>query len=151
MSPIDWRSVFTQGIPPISPIDAYGAVLLYPEDESEIGECAAQPFVADYLEDLAEQDREIGGSYHKPSVCSSIMAMRWWPPVSRLIGREIIPCWYGTRPLRKSRHNGSGASVLSCSSGIGSRAFDSVRTKGCTIETLLTPTTWSITGCPMTV
>jgi hypothetical protein len=60
MSPIDWRSVFTQGIPPISPIDAYGAVLLYPEDESEIGECAAQPFVADYLEDLAEQDREIG-------------------------------------------------------------------------------------------
>lgn len=60
MSPIDWRFVFAQGIPPISPIDAYGAVLLYPEDESEIGECAAQPFVADYLEDLAEQDREIG-------------------------------------------------------------------------------------------
>jgi len=60
MSPIDWRFVFTQGIPPISPIDAYGAVLLYPEDESEIGECAAQPFVADYLEDLAEQVHEIG-------------------------------------------------------------------------------------------
>lgn len=60
MSPIDWRSVFVQEVPPISPADAYGAVLLYPEDESEIGECAAQPFVADYLEDLAEQDREIG-------------------------------------------------------------------------------------------
>jgi hypothetical protein len=61
MSPIDWRSVFAQGIPPISPVGACGAVLLYPEDESEIGECAAQPFVADYLEDLAEQDREIAG------------------------------------------------------------------------------------------
>ena len=60
MSPIDWRFVFAQGMPPISPIDAYGAVLLYPEDESEISECATQPFVADYLEDLAEQDREIG-------------------------------------------------------------------------------------------
>ena len=60
MSPVDWRSVFVQGVPPISPADAYGAVLLYPEDESEIGECAAQPFVADYLQDLGEQDREIG-------------------------------------------------------------------------------------------
>ena len=61
MSPIDWRSVFAQGIPPISPVGAYGAVLLYPQDGSEIDECAAQPFVADYLEDLAEQDREIAG------------------------------------------------------------------------------------------
>lgn len=60
MSPVDWQSVFVQGVPPISPADAYGAVLLYPEDESEIGECSAQPFVADYMEDLAEQDREIG-------------------------------------------------------------------------------------------
>jgi len=60
MSPVDWRSVFVQGVPLISPADAYGAVLLYPEDESEIGECAAQPFVADYLQDLGEQDREIG-------------------------------------------------------------------------------------------
>jgi hypothetical protein len=60
MSPVDWRSVFVQGVPPISPADAYGAVLLYPDDESELGECVAQPFVADYLEDRAEQDREIG-------------------------------------------------------------------------------------------
>jgi hypothetical protein len=61
MSPIDWRSTFARGTPPISPIGAYGAVLLYPQDGSEIDECAAQPFVADYLEDLAEQDREIAG------------------------------------------------------------------------------------------
>ena len=60
MSPVDWRSVFVQGVPVILPADAYGAVLLYPEDESEIGECAAQPFVADYLQDIGKQDREIG-------------------------------------------------------------------------------------------
>jgi hypothetical protein len=60
MSPVDWRSVFVLGVPPIPPVDAYGAVLLYPEDESEIGECAAQPFVADYIEDIGEQDREVG-------------------------------------------------------------------------------------------
>ena len=62
MSPVDWRSVFVQGVPHIPPADAYGAVLLYPEDESEIGECAAQPFVADYLQDIGEQDREIGAA-----------------------------------------------------------------------------------------
>ena len=70
MSPVDWRSVFAQGIPLISPLDAYGAVLLYPEDESEISECAAQPFVADYLQDLSEQDREIGAVIsHAERVC----------------------------------------------------------------------------------
>jgi len=60
VSPADWRSVFVEGVPPIPPADAYGAVLLYPEDESEIGECSAQPFVADYVQDLGEHDREIG-------------------------------------------------------------------------------------------
>lgn len=60
VSPIDWRTVFTDGVPVIRPADAYGAVLLYPEDDREIGELAAQPFVADYLQDLGEQDREIG-------------------------------------------------------------------------------------------
>jgi hypothetical protein len=60
MSPVDWRSLFVTGVPPIPPQEAYGAVLLYPEDESEIHELSAQPFVADYIQDLAEQDREIG-------------------------------------------------------------------------------------------
>lgn len=60
MSPIDWRSLFVKGVPPIPPHEAYGAVLLYPEDESDIHELSAQPFVADYIQDLAEQDREIG-------------------------------------------------------------------------------------------
>ena len=60
MSPMDWRSVFVQGIPTIGPADAFGAVLFYPDNDQPIGELAAQPFVADYLQDLAEQDREIG-------------------------------------------------------------------------------------------
>ena len=34
--------------------------MLYPDDESEISECSAQPFVADYVQDIGEQDREIG-------------------------------------------------------------------------------------------
>ncbi|HTL62238.1 MAG TPA: hypothetical protein VL261_11380 [Nitrospira sp.] len=60
ISPVDWRSVFVGGMPPISADAANRAVLLYPEDETPITDLAAQPFVADYLEDLAEQDREIG-------------------------------------------------------------------------------------------
>jgi hypothetical protein len=60
ISPVDWRSVFVQEIPAISPAEAYGAVLLYPEDASEISECPAQPFVADYIQDIGEQDGEIG-------------------------------------------------------------------------------------------
>jgi hypothetical protein len=59
-SPVDWRSLFSDGLPAISAQEAFGAVLLYPEDDREIGELEAQPFVADYLQDLAEQDREIG-------------------------------------------------------------------------------------------
>lgn len=60
VSPIDWRAVFGKAIPEIPPREAFGAVLFYPEDDREIDELAAQPFVADYLEDLSEQDREIG-------------------------------------------------------------------------------------------
>jgi hypothetical protein len=60
VSPVDWRSVFVQGIPVIKPAEAFGAVLLYPEDNEPVGELASQPFVADYLQDLAEQDRAIG-------------------------------------------------------------------------------------------
>jgi hypothetical protein len=60
VSPVDWRMVFAEGILKIPPAEAFEAVLLYPEDETEISELAAQPFVADYLDDLGEQDREIG-------------------------------------------------------------------------------------------
>jgi len=60
ISPIDWRSLFVKGVPPIAPQAAYRAVLLYPQDETEIDELATQPFVADYIEDVAGQNREIG-------------------------------------------------------------------------------------------
>ena len=43
----------------VSPDEAFGAVLLYPDDEREIGELPTQPFVADYLQDLIEQDRPL--------------------------------------------------------------------------------------------
>ncbi len=60
LSPLDWRSVFGEECPAVRPAEAYGAVLSYPDDDREIGELSAQPFVADYLQDLGEQDREIG-------------------------------------------------------------------------------------------
>ena len=57
---VDWRTLFIQGIPQIRPADAFGAVLLYPDNDEDIGELPAQPFVADYLQDIGETDREIG-------------------------------------------------------------------------------------------
>jgi hypothetical protein len=60
VSPVDWRTVFPEGVPKIPPAEAFEAMPLYPEDDTEISELAAQPFVADYLDDLGEQDREIG-------------------------------------------------------------------------------------------
>ncbi|OQW43716.1 MAG: hypothetical protein A4C66_01895 [Nitrospira sp. HN-bin3] len=60
LSPADWRAVFMPEPPRVRPSEAFGAVLLYPEGHEEISELAAQPFVADYLDDLGEQDREIG-------------------------------------------------------------------------------------------
>ncbi len=60
LSPADWRTVFVQGIPEIRPAEAFEAVPLYPENDAQISELAAQPFVADYLDDMGEQDREIG-------------------------------------------------------------------------------------------
>lgn len=53
----DWVSVFKGAVPRVSPAEAFGAVLFYPDDQEEIGELATQPFVADYLQDLLEQDR----------------------------------------------------------------------------------------------
>ncbi len=52
----DWRDLFAGGAPAVEPAAAFGAVLLYPDDEQEIGPLASQPFVADYLHDLFEQE-----------------------------------------------------------------------------------------------
>ncbi len=51
-----WRAAFPDGPPVVEPTAAFGAVLLYPEDEREISALASQTFVADYLQDLAEED-----------------------------------------------------------------------------------------------
>ncbi len=56
---LDWTSVFEGDPPSVSHEEAFGAVLLYPEDDREIEELATQPFVADYLQDLIEQDRPL--------------------------------------------------------------------------------------------
>ncbi len=56
----DWRSVFGGTAPAVEPAQAFSAVLIYPDDETEIGEWETQPFVADYLQDLIEQVPELG-------------------------------------------------------------------------------------------
>jgi hypothetical protein len=49
-----WRSLFRERTPEVEPVHAFSAVLLYPEDDREIGELSTQPFAADYIHDLAE-------------------------------------------------------------------------------------------------
>ena len=54
-----WEGFFPDGVPAVSPPEAYSTVLLYPEDETQIGELASQPFVADFLNDFIEQDQRL--------------------------------------------------------------------------------------------
>ncbi|WP_447972393.1 hypothetical protein [Nitrospira sp. Kam-Ns4a] len=55
-----WRGLFAGSPPQVTAQQAYGAVLLYPEDDREIEEAASQPFVADFLQDALEQPSELG-------------------------------------------------------------------------------------------
>jgi hypothetical protein len=55
-APVGWAALFGGTPPPVTPQEAFSAVLLYPDDETEISEVASQPFVADYLQDCFEQD-----------------------------------------------------------------------------------------------
>lgn len=52
---VGWRSLFDGGPPSVEPVQAFSAVLLYPDDEQEISEASSQPFVSEYLQDLIEQ------------------------------------------------------------------------------------------------
>jgi hypothetical protein len=54
-----WQILFPQGVPPVTPHDAFSSVLLYPENDSLIEEYASQPFIADFLDDLLEQDQQL--------------------------------------------------------------------------------------------
>ncbi|MFQ5992656.1 MAG: hypothetical protein ACE5NA_09500, partial [Nitrospiraceae bacterium] len=57
--PVDWRAVFGGSFPEVRSPQSFSAVLLYPEDETEISELASQPFVADYLQDEVEESAEL--------------------------------------------------------------------------------------------
>ncbi|MBM4125051.1 MAG: hypothetical protein FJ246_08905, partial [Nitrospira sp.] len=54
-----WRTLFSGSPPLVEPAQAFSSVLLYPDDDTEIGELEAQPFVADYLQDILEEQREL--------------------------------------------------------------------------------------------
>ena len=63
-----WEGVFPDGVPVVSPREAYSAVLLYPEDETPIDDLPSQPFVADFWNDFVEEDHrlaaQVGQSGH---------------------------------------------------------------------------------------
>ena len=56
VAPVGWQSLFGETAPTVTPQEAFSSVLLYPDDDTEIGELASQPFVADYLDDSFEQN-----------------------------------------------------------------------------------------------
>jgi hypothetical protein len=64
-APFGWAALFGDTLPPVTPQDAFSAVLLYPDDDTEIGELASQPFVADYLQDSFEQDPRLAAHLRK--------------------------------------------------------------------------------------
>ncbi|WP_454061618.1 hypothetical protein [Candidatus Nitrospira salsa] len=54
-----WRSVFPNDVPQVTALEAYSAVLLYPEDDHVIGEQESQPFLFDYVDDLREDNPQL--------------------------------------------------------------------------------------------
>jgi hypothetical protein len=65
--PAGWTSLFGNQPPQVPSHEAFSAVLLYPEDDSEIGEVASQPFVADHIQDSFEQDPQLAAHLTKAS------------------------------------------------------------------------------------
>lgn len=54
-----WQSLSGGHPLSVEPAQAFSAVLIYPDDDREIGELESQPFVADYLQDLIEHVPEL--------------------------------------------------------------------------------------------
>ena len=54
-----WRDCFPQGVPELSSVQAFSAVLLYPDDSHIIGEKESQPFIFDYVDDFVEEQVEL--------------------------------------------------------------------------------------------
>jgi hypothetical protein len=65
LAPTGWTSLFANQPPQVTPQEAFSAVLLYPEDDTEISEVASQPFVADYIQDSFEQDPRLAAHLAK--------------------------------------------------------------------------------------
>jgi hypothetical protein len=65
LAPGGWPAFFGGTPPAVTPQDAFSAVLLYPEDDTEIGELASQPFVADHIQDSFEQDPRLAAHLSK--------------------------------------------------------------------------------------
>jgi hypothetical protein len=59
LAPVGWPALFGGTPPAVTPQEAFSSVLLYPEDDTEIGELASQPFVADHIQDSFEQDPKL--------------------------------------------------------------------------------------------
>lgn len=60
-----WTAFFEGRPPQVTPHEAFSAVLLYPEDDTEISEVASYPFVADYIQDSFEQDPRLAAHLAK--------------------------------------------------------------------------------------
>lgn len=60
-----WTTFFGDRPPQVTPHEAFSAVLLYPEDDSEISEVASQSFVADHIQDSFEQDARLAAHLAK--------------------------------------------------------------------------------------
>jgi hypothetical protein len=61
--PLSWRNLFVDAPPRVSPAEAFGAVLLYPDNATEIDEPSAHPFVADYVQDLIDDSPPLRAMY----------------------------------------------------------------------------------------
>jgi len=57
--PLGWRALFGGSLPQVTPFQAFSAVLLYPDDGTEIEEAPSQRFVMDHLQDAIEQQPEL--------------------------------------------------------------------------------------------
>ncbi len=51
-----WHQLFPEGSPKVQPPEAFSTTLLYPDDETLIGESESQPFAMDYFDDLLDDN-----------------------------------------------------------------------------------------------
>ena len=61
--PLSWQDLFVGAPPRVTPAEAFGAVLLYPDDATDIDEASAHPFAADYIQDIIEDSPQLGALY----------------------------------------------------------------------------------------